>query len=163
MDQGEAAIVGVLVGSLISMLLPLVQWWQKGKSLRSVISYEQERSIRAINDRMKWLGIPAPAETIEKYPNKIVEVEGKQLKLSQSENISLPLEFWNKHCVELAGAMSANGFRKFADKAVLIQQFERKDHDMLKAFQNSNVDQAKEMAVACYSNLLEIQSRLNAP
>jgi hypothetical protein len=161
MDQGAAAIIGVVVGSFLSMLWPALQWRQKGKSLGSVLRYEQKQAISKIDGRMNWLKMSAPEETFKEYPEKVVEINGQKLVLWQTDSIELPLEFWNEHCIELAGAISEKKFRSLSETADLIRQFEQKDADMLKAFNNSNVDQAKKMAAVCYRDLIKIQTDLH--
>lgn len=104
--------------------------------------------------------MPAPKETIKEHPEKVVEVNGQKLVLRQTESIELPLVFWNKHCIELAGAISEKKYLSLAETADLIGQFEQKDSDMLKAFNHSNIKQAKEMAAVCYTDLIQIQNDL---
>lgn len=162
MDPGLAAIIGVVVGSLLSLVWPLIQWIQKRSALKMSIVFELHRANRLLNDRVAWIQQPVPDDTLKNNPERVVNIEGQNLLLWQSEAVRLPLPFWDKHCVELAGVISSKDFMDLATAVDLLQQFETKDIDMVASYQNPNNDQAKEMARACFFDLQQIQKKLQS-
>lgn len=159
MDQGLAAIIGVLLGIGASSTGAIYKWYAMRRRYETAISLELRRAVRMIDAKLSWLERPLPPSIAETVPNRIVQIDGTGLYLGEDEQLSVPLPFWQTNYKEIVSLLPDKSFSAFAETAELIEMFEAKFSDMKLSFLGT-VGNPGEMAAACYKDLLAIRQRL---
>ena len=91
----------------------------------------------------------------------LIEFKGKLLYLGEPEDFSLTLPFWDHNLRDVIEATSTRAFNRMCREVSLLRKFESKFREMKLAFQIGGGD-PKQMALACYRDLIEIHDSLIA-
>lgn len=159
MDQGLAAILGVLLGIGASSTGAIYKWYAMRRRYETAISLELRRAVRMIDAKLSWLERPLPPSIVAAVPDRIVQVNGASLYLGEDEKFTVPLPFWQTNYKEIVSLLPNKSFSAFAETAELVETFETKFSDMKLSFLGT-VGNPGEMAAACYKDLLAIRQRL---
>ena len=159
MDQGLAAIIGVLLGVGASSTGAIYKWYAMRRRYETAISLELRRAVRMIDTKLSWLERPLPPNIAEAVPNRIVQIDGVSLYLGEDEKFTIPLPFWQTNYKEIVSLLPNKSFSSFAETAELVEMFEVKFSDMKLSF-HGTVGNPGEMAAACYKDLLSIRQSL---
>jgi len=159
MDQGIAAILGVVVGGALSSSRAVFEWYAKRRRYETAIAIELRRAARTIDGKLAWLGRPIPSNIAEAIPDRIIPVEGRDLYLGEDERLSIPRPFWRTNYKEIVSVLSTRSYASFAEAFELVEMFEAKFNDMKLSF-SGTVGDPRKMAEACYKDLLTINEQL---
>lgn len=159
LDQGIAAILGVLLGAGLSSTRAIYEWYAKRRRYETAISLELRRAVRMIDAKLSWLERPLPPSIVQSMPNRVVQIDGARLYLGEDEKFTIPLPFWQTNYKEIVSLLPNKSFSSFAETAELIEMFEDKFSDMKLSFRGT-VGNPSEMAAACFKDLLAIRQRL---
>ena len=159
LDQGLAVILGVILGAILSSFRAVYEWYAKRNRYETAISLELRRVVRMIDTKLAWLGRSLPPKVIESVPDRIVHVDGHPLYLGEDEKFIIPLPFWKTNYKEIVSLLPNRTFLLFAEAFELVEMFETKTADMKLSFLGT-VGNPKEMAAACYQDLLTVHRRL---
>lgn len=159
MDQGLAAILGVLLGAGLSSARAIYEWCAKRRRYETAISLELRRAVRMIDAKLSWLERPLPPSIVAAVPDRIVQIDEAYLYLGEDEKFTIPLPFWQTSYKEIVSLLPNKSFSSFAETAELVEMFEAKFSDMKLSFLGT-VGNPGEMAAACYKDLLAIRQRL---
>lgn len=159
MDQGIAAILGVVLGAGLSSTRAIYEWYAKRRRYETAISLEIRRAVRTIDAKLSWLERPLPPSIVEAVPDRIVRIDGAPLYLGEDEKFTIPLPFWQANYKEIVSLLPNRSFSSFAEVAELVEMFETKFSDMKQSFLGT-VGDPGEMAAACYKDLLAIRQRV---
>jgi hypothetical protein len=160
MDQGTAAIIGVIIGGLLTMVPSIFAHFSKRKKFQTAISYDIAEAIDLIDRKLEWMERPLPQEIIDMYPDLMVRINDKFLFLGEKEQLSFPLIFWKTYYFEIVSLIDHNKFKKYHKAYRLINDFKNKFDDMKASFLGTSGD-PKIMALACYKDLKKIREKLN--
>jgi len=163
-----AALLGVVTGFVLPLLLAYVQSRMKGSRFENAVRTEIAEAKSRVHEKMLWLSryqTPYLAQTDERL---LVEFEAKLLYLGESEEFTLALPFWQQNLRELVEVASTGAFNDLCREVSQLRRFESKFREMKLAFQIGAGDQLgsgapKQMALACYLDLLDIHASLIPP
>ena len=91
--------------------------------------------------------------------NKVNRVKNPKKYLGEDEKFIIPLPFWKTNYKEIVSLLPNRTFLLFAEAFELVEMFETKTADMKLSFLGT-VGNPKEMAAACYQDLLTVHRRL---
>jgi hypothetical protein len=112
-----------------------------------------------IDAKLSWLQRPLPADIVSHIGNRVVQIDGGDYYLGEQEQLAIPLPFWRANYKDIVSILPTNSFSVFAEAVELIEMFETKFSDMKSSFGGS-VGDPKQMATACYRDLIQIAERL---
>ena len=152
MNQGIAALLGVVVGALLTALTSLCGWWCKRGRFEAAVGFELEKALRTMQEKMRWIKAPPPPGV---PPDDIVEIDGNALYLGQEEAFHLDLNFWQSNYRDIVEHLQSAAFIEYSETVDTMRQFEEKFAGMKRAFKGTIGDH-KAMAAACYRDLTRL-------
>jgi hypothetical protein len=159
MDPGFAVIVGVVLGSGLSYVRAIYEWYGKRRRYEAAICVDIRRAARTIDSKMAWVARPLPPPLVDMLGDRAVNIDGKILYLGEDEKLVVPLPFWQTNYNEIVSILSNEAFLAFAGTAELCEIFVSKFSEMKSSFLGT-VGSPSEMAVACFKDLIAIHERL---
>jgi hypothetical protein len=99
------------------------------------------------------------ARTLPVPEYRVVQIDGKDFYLGEQEQLAIPLPFWSMNYKDIVSILPTSSFSAFAEAVELSEMFETKFSDMKSSF-GGTVGDPKQMATACYRDLIQIAERL---
>ncbi|MEW6670271.1 MAG: hypothetical protein AB1427_01125 [Thermodesulfobacteriota bacterium] len=159
MDQGIAALLGVVIGFVLPSLASLIRSQTIGKRFIVALNEELKEAKDSIHNKMSWVSRDADDLKDRVDPRLLVDCGGRQLFLGEDENFFVALPFWENNTREIVESISTREFKRICSEVFLIRRFVSKFRDMKLAFKTETGD-PRWMARVCYQDLIEIHDEL---
>jgi hypothetical protein len=161
MDQGVAALVGVVVGFLLPTFYSLAQSYIAGHRFENAARAELSEAKELIGRKMRWILRDETGITPDsaRDPSHVVACYGRLLYLGEPEDFSVHLPFWEQNIRAIVEVTRAKPFGELFREVVLVNRFVSKFRDMKLAF-TSGLGDPKWMAIACLGDLTRIHDEL---
>ncbi|MEO0967661.1 MAG: hypothetical protein AAFX80_04785 [Cyanobacteria bacterium J06639_18] len=161
-------VITAFVGALFGFALPFgVRIWDritKKRRYKAAIENEIRRAKQHIESKLNWVGRDVTEHIQKVDPNRVVDINGKQLYLGEDEEFELNFRFWNEKYTEIILVLSTREFSVFATIYQLLEDFVLKFKQMKKTFaseaDHTTWDGRKAMALICYQDLLHIFNQI---
>lgn len=151
-----AGITGVGVGLFYNSRKERHRQAERGQRFELALGAEVHKNIRLIHAKMKWLQRADKAGIAKQNPSRFVLVDGQNLYLGEAEQFHLPSPFWTTNNTEIVSLISTGAFDRFVTAYQLFDLFQAKFADLKEGFNHSEGN-PKDMALACYQDLVQIQ------
>jgi hypothetical protein len=161
MSHVIAALLGVVTGFILPLLVAYVQSRMKGSRFENAARAEIAEAKSRVHEKMLWLSrnqAPYRAHSDERL---LVAFDSKLLYLGEPEEFTLALPFWQQNLRDLIEVASTSAFNNLCREVSQLRKFESKFREMKLAFQIGGGD-PKQMALACYRDLIQIHNSLIA-
>jgi hypothetical protein len=161
MNQAVAALLGTATGFLLPTLASYIRSRMKGARFENAVDVELDGAKDSVHQKMLWISRdhrPYSSQTDEKL---LVECDGKLLYLGEKESFGVSLPFWEQNMRDIIEITSTDSFNGMCRKVVLLRKFVSKFSEMKLTFEVGGGD-PKQMALACYRDLVQIHDELLA-
>ncbi len=162
MDQGIAALLGVVIGFILPSLSSIVRSKKVGERFIAALEVELEEAKNIIDQKMRWISRNASCMEGQIDQRLLVEYNGKVLFLGEDEDFFVSLPFWDGNIRDIVEVIPTQQFQRICSDVILVRRFLTKFRDMKMAFKVVIGDPTR-MATACYSDLLQIHDKLLHP
>lgn len=159
MDQVVTALLGVTTGFFLPSLASYIRSRVKGTRFENAVRVDLDQAKDSVHQKMLWLSrdqTPFRRQTGERL---LAEFHGKLLYLGEDEDFSVSLPFWDENIREIIEITSTRAFNELCREVSLLRKFVAKFREMKLAFKVTGGD-PKQMALACYRDLLAIHNQL---
>ncbi len=161
MNQAIPALLGAITGFFLPLIASYVRSRTKGSRFENAVRAEIEEAKDSVHQKLLWLSRDQTPFRSQTDRQLLVEFEGKLLYLGEPEDFSLTLPFWEHNLRDVIEATPTKAFNRMCREVSLLRKFESKFREMKLAFQIGGGD-PKQMALACYRDLIEIHDSLIA-
>ena len=161
MGQGIVALLGVVIGFILSSLASLVRAYTTGRRFENAVRAELAQAKELIHRKMLWVlrdetGIsPDP----KRDPSHQISWQGKLLYLGEPEDFAVQLPFWEQNVRTIVELTAAKAFAALFREIVLVNKFVSKFREMKLSF-TSGLGDPRWMGVACLEDLIMIHDKL---
>ena len=162
MNQAITALLGAITGFFLPLIASYVRARLMGSRFENAVRAEIEEAKIRIQHKLLWVSRDHTPYISQSEQCLLIEFKGKLLYLGEPEDFSIALPFWDHNLRDVIAATSTRAFNRMCREVSLIRKFESKFREMKLAFQISGGD-PKQMALACYRDLIEIHDSLIAP
>ncbi|MFB2937082.1 hypothetical protein ACE1B6_17675 [Aerosakkonemataceae cyanobacterium BLCC-F154] len=159
MDQGIAALLGVIIGSILTSLSSIFRSRMIGSRFLAALEVEIQEAKDSIHQKMRWVSRDASCMKGQIDARLLVEYNGKVLLLGEEEDFVISLPFWDANIREIVEIIPTKQFKRICNEVILIRKFALKFRDIKMAFKIVMGDPAW-MARECYIDLLNIHNQL---
>jgi hypothetical protein len=159
MDQATAALLGAITGFFLPSLASYIRSRMKGARFENAVKGEIEGAKDSLHQKMLWVSrdqSPFKSQTAERL---LVEFDGKLLYLGEQEDFCVSLPFWEQNIRDIIEVSSTKSFNDMCRKVLLLRKFVSKFREMKLTFNIGGGD-PKQMALACYQDLVKIHDEL---
>jgi hypothetical protein len=161
MNQAIPALLGAITGFFLPLIASYVRSRTRGSRFENAVRAEIDEAKNSVHQKMLWLSrdqMPYRSQIEERL---LIEFEGHLLYLGEPEDLSTALPFWDHNLRDVIEATSTRAFNRMCREVSLLRKFESKFREMKLAFQTGGGD-PKQMALACYRDLIQIHDSLIA-
>lgn len=134
MDQGIAALLGVIIGSILPSLSSLLRSKIVGEKFITALDVEIQEAKTAIHEKMCWISRDASFVKGIVDERLLVEFDNTTLLLGEDEDFVVALPFWDANIRDIVEIVPAKEFRRICNEIILIRKFQSKFRDMKMAF-----------------------------
>jgi hypothetical protein len=159
MNSFISGLAGVIVGFLLNLLVFLYINRSKGQRYYIAETIELLDAISKISDKINWLSRDESKFKFDRDENLLVKENHKLLYLGEKEDFTIDLRFWDENLNEIVIFTNNRKFKMLFETVLIIKRFETKFKEMKMAFKTIDGN-PKQMALACYHDLLEIHKDL---
>ncbi|MGA8761669.1 MAG: hypothetical protein WB562_02175 [Candidatus Sulfotelmatobacter sp.] len=159
MKEVVTALIGVATGFFLPSLAKFVQSRVRGTRFENAVRAEIEEAKDIIHEKMLWVSRDHREFREQADTRLLVEFDGKLLYLGEEEEFRVALPFWENNIRDIIEITSTKSFNKMCRDFSLAKKFASKFREMKLSFKVSGGD-PKQMALACYRDLLAIHDQL---
>ncbi|HEV3219095.1 MAG TPA: hypothetical protein VGZ48_04950 [Candidatus Acidoferrales bacterium] len=154
-----ASLFGVATGFLLPSLASYVRSKLKGNRFENAVKLELDEAKESVQEKMLWFSRDQMQFRQQADERLLVELGGKLLYLGEEEDFAVSLPFWDQNIRDIIEITSASSFDRMCRDVLMLRKFARKFREMKLAFKIGGGD-PKQMASACYLDLVEIHVKL---
>ena len=134
MDQGIAALLGVIIGSILPSLSSLLRSKVVGEKFITALDIEIQEAKNTIHEKMHWISRDASCMKGIVDGRLLVESNNTMLLLGEDEDLIITLPFWEANIRDIVEIIPPKEFKRICNEIILTRKFLSKFRDMKMAF-----------------------------
>lgn len=159
MNQAIVALLGAITGFLLPTLAAYVRSRMTGTRFENAVKGELDEAKDSLRQKMLWISRDQSSFRSQLDEKLLVEFGGKLLYLGEEEDFCVSLPFWEQNIRDIIEVTSTKSFNRICREVSLVRKFVSKFRETKLAFKVGGGD-PKQMALACYRDLIEIHGKL---
>jgi hypothetical protein len=161
MSQSIGALLGVVIGFVLSSLASVVRSYTTGRRFENAVRAELEEAKKLIRRKMLWVLRDETGVTPDpkRDPSHQVAWRGRLLYLGEPEDFAVHLPFWEQNVRTIVELTPTRAFAALFREIVLVNKFVSKFREMKLSF-TSGLGDPKWMGMACLEDLISIHDQL---